>query len=694
MNPNALNQVRVDALQSLEENYLDKLAAAYGRLIRSSGREMARRFRAQAQSLTASAKLWAYVGPKGALVAAGDQQFTSPDGDEVVPSDHIENGMTGPDAVRAEAAKHLVDTMSNAGIAFDVGGVFDREALGYVGKRAEAGMSMDFWHRYSGVIEDAAEGGWSIPKTADEIVTRTARSSTSEATMLARTDLVGLANHGSYQAALQVYDGREDIYKIWQATDDERTRDTHVEADGQSVPLRDTFAVGGFPLRYPGDFFGPDQEVINCRCTLLYSDTPGKHVVHDVTVKREQVTSAVENWVGAPQTMRIHMANELEGVAPSPGPAEGMAQQARALLQAVHTGELNDTVLYRGSQGPYGDPRIPASYTPSRAIAKKFAGPKGTVEKFGPGALRGIRAADYAVTGPVPEEAQWIAVKKENADPKLFAPERAVGRQAPAKPTGNPLAGIAPAPKIQDDAYGSWYSGMAVSNQAKIEGMSPEEYEKAITEKLRRDLAQAPVVIRTPGSVAVEITKDGRFQSQFESGTSKGLLDYEVRKSGEANLFSYPKDLPVEQRPIYGYLGGITKEGEYGVGSYGPVAFELKPEVRERTTFTGRDSLSLLNPPTPLSDPKAFSVRTAMERTSFALRKPLEEWSTEYWEAQIHGGVKLEDVARITIWYDPRQDKYLRAAERTREDMLAEIRKKGLTIPVELKPYNRSQLAL
>lgn len=56
----------------------------------------------------------------------------------------------------------------------------------------------------------------------------------------------------------------------WVAIDDERTREAHSEADGQEVGMDEPFDVGGESLDRPGDPSGSPENVINCRCTLLY----------------------------------------------------------------------------------------------------------------------------------------------------------------------------------------------------------------------------------------------------------------------------------------------------------------------------------------------------------------------------------------------------------------------------------------
>ncbi len=87
--------------------------------------------------------------------------------------------------------------------------------------------------------------------------------------MLARTDLNSLANGGSVMAAQMVGVG----FKTWLTAEDDRVREEHVEADGQTVPIDQPFDVGGEALDYPGDPAGSDAMVCNCRCTVIYSDS-------------------------------------------------------------------------------------------------------------------------------------------------------------------------------------------------------------------------------------------------------------------------------------------------------------------------------------------------------------------------------------------------------------------------------------
>lgn len=92
-----------------------------------------------------------------------------------------------------------------------------------------------------------------------------------EAAAVARTEVISAANAGS-TARIRSMGADAPQFKQWLSTLDSRCRPTHVAADGQVVPLAGKFTVGEAQLDYPGDPDGPDREVIQCRCTLLYVD--------------------------------------------------------------------------------------------------------------------------------------------------------------------------------------------------------------------------------------------------------------------------------------------------------------------------------------------------------------------------------------------------------------------------------------
>ena len=97
----------------------------------------------------------------------------------------------------------------------------------------------------------------------------------------ARTMCTSAQNAGR----LARYNEAEDKYglmfdKVWIATHDSRTRDSHKAIDGEEVSKDEPFSNG---LMYPADPDGEPEEVYNCRCTMksLYTGKKG-HETDDV----------------------------------------------------------------------------------------------------------------------------------------------------------------------------------------------------------------------------------------------------------------------------------------------------------------------------------------------------------------------------------------------------------------------------
>lgn len=89
----------------------------------------------------------------------------------------------------------------------------------------------------------------------------------SRARTIARTETHAAAMTGEMEAVKA--DGLVET-KEWVSSNDQRTRDDHADANGQTVKLNKSFTVGGESLEYPGDPSGPPEQVINCRCILVY----------------------------------------------------------------------------------------------------------------------------------------------------------------------------------------------------------------------------------------------------------------------------------------------------------------------------------------------------------------------------------------------------------------------------------------
>jgi len=86
---------------------------------------------------------------------------------------------------------------------------------------------------------------------------------------IARTESTGALNAGLYQSQL---DSGHKVH-AWLAFADDRTRESHLFANGQCKPIGEPFIVGGSSLMFPGMAGGPAHEVINCRCTTISGAT-------------------------------------------------------------------------------------------------------------------------------------------------------------------------------------------------------------------------------------------------------------------------------------------------------------------------------------------------------------------------------------------------------------------------------------
>lgn len=81
----------------------------------------------------------------------------------------------------------------------------------------------------------------------------------------ARTAMTSAQNAGRMDSYRRASDKGIVLKKVWQASLDNVTRDSHVDVDGEEREIDEEFSNG---LDYPGGM-GPPEEVYNCRCTLI-----------------------------------------------------------------------------------------------------------------------------------------------------------------------------------------------------------------------------------------------------------------------------------------------------------------------------------------------------------------------------------------------------------------------------------------
>lgn len=103
-------------------------------------------------------------------------------------------------------------------------------------------------------LNDGIENGESVPKLRDRIAAVYENAKGYRSTLIARTETITTVNAGS----LDTYKSANVQQKEWLATIDNRTREAHVEINGEITNIDEAFSNGEMY---------PDEP--NCRCTIL-----------------------------------------------------------------------------------------------------------------------------------------------------------------------------------------------------------------------------------------------------------------------------------------------------------------------------------------------------------------------------------------------------------------------------------------
>ena len=85
----------------------------------------------------------------------------------------------------------------------------------------------------------------------------------------ARTMTTSCENKGRQDSMERAESMGINLVKQWLCTYDQRTRESHLLAGGQTVGIHEKFKVGDSELEYPADPKGSPHEVYNCRCTMI-----------------------------------------------------------------------------------------------------------------------------------------------------------------------------------------------------------------------------------------------------------------------------------------------------------------------------------------------------------------------------------------------------------------------------------------
>lgn len=119
-----------------------------------------------------------------------------------------------------------------------------------------------------GVIAAGARDGLSLDQVAKNMRLKLGgRFSRYRAHVIARTETHVAANKGAMAAAEAT---NLTLYKEWVASGT-RSRDAHAAASGQIRRQNEAFNVGGALMQQPGDPAGGAENVIECRCVVIFT---------------------------------------------------------------------------------------------------------------------------------------------------------------------------------------------------------------------------------------------------------------------------------------------------------------------------------------------------------------------------------------------------------------------------------------
>jgi hypothetical protein len=204
---------------------------------------------------------------------------------------------------------------------------------------------------------------------------------------------------------------------------------------------------------------------------------------------------------------------------------------------------------------------------------------------------------------------------------------------------------------------------------------SLEEYQKDAAQTVKEYVARNDIAVSvvTPEKNLLAIINSGEIQNGYVSGNSQRSYAYKLgtpddfRMEVENEAFGLTNKSPLSERPVYGFVDspGINDDPSF---AYGEAKIVLNPDIKERSTVTIGDSLdtaekgwtakfNLTTAPLLASDPNPKDIfHPNVEGGDIVqLLTPSEPYYQKggYVEAQIHGGLKTSDIARVDFYKEP-----------------------------------------
>lgn len=281
--------------------------------------------------------------------------------------------------------------------------------------------------------------------------------------------------------------------------------------------------------------------------------------------------------------------------------------------------------------------------------------------------------------------------------PATFASPASQPASASAAASASPQK-TTPAP-AQSNAVSS---ATVTTNQAELDKKRnnlTKRFGKQLVEKAETNVKRIlddpdnDIYVRVGSADTLEKILGNRFLTSAELNITQHKVpflsdDYQTgRNRVEQKVLGVDLNTDPANRPIYGYMGGSDINGNShnsGVQDYGSIVVKLKPETKNRATFTGSDSfksgiaseiVSADNPPPPNAASLVSTTRHGYDKDSLPSGYPafykskagekdqltkaadakniddlvnhLSPTGAKYIETQIHGGVKPSDIAEL-----------------------------------------------
>lgn len=191
------------------------------------------------------------------------------------------------------------------------------------------------------IISDGYRSGYGINKVAGEVTRRFGQLATWEARRIARTEI----NTSHNVATVNTYQDLGVEYTQWIAANDDRTRDSHVEVDGEIIPMGGTYSNG---LGYPGDMSGPLEEWINCRCSNAPFVIPFGYMAPSFSPFREDDLIPIENQQNPLEQLQQQTAEPQTIMPTNEQLKANLTKQELEIVEWAKRVQTSETVTNRG----------------------------------------------------------------------------------------------------------------------------------------------------------------------------------------------------------------------------------------------------------------------------------------------------------------------------------------------------------